>query len=139
MYRAVIDTNLIISGTATISTIPYYLLEAWRNGEYVLVTSPPIIHEVKEVLCRPEKKFSIKSSEIEEVVKTLATHAFVTPGTLEVDVVKDDPDDNRFIAAALEGSASHIVTGDKDLLSIKEYRGVKIVKARDFLENYVHR
>lgn len=139
MYRAVVDTNLIVSGTATTSTIPYSLLEAWRKGEYILVTSPPIIEEVKEVLKRPEKNFSITNRQIEEVVETLATKAFVTPGTLEVDVVKNDPDDNKFVACALEGSASHIISGDKHLLDIDEYQGIRIMKARNFLEEYLNK
>lgn len=137
MYRAVIDTNLIVSGTATSGTLPYHLLEAWRNSQYVLVTSPAIIAEVEEVLHRPEKNFSITNQEINQVIDTLTTHAFVTSGVLEVDVIKRDPDDNKLIACAIEGSASHIVTGDKDLLSIEEYQGIKIVKARNFLEEYL--
>lgn len=133
-----VDTNLIVSGTATTSIVPYQLLEAWRNSEYILVTSPAIIEEVKDVLQRPEKKFSITTQEIDEVIDALTTHTFITPGTLEVDVVRGDPDDNKFIACALEGSASHIVTGDKKhLLPLKEYQGVKIVSARDFLEDYL--
>lgn len=139
MYRAVVDTNLIVSGTATLSTTPYFLLESWRRGDYVLVTSPLIIEEVNEVLQRPEKNFSITKEEIEGIIETLATKAFVTPGTLEVDIVENDPDDNKFIACAIEGSASHIISGDKDLLSIGEYQGIKIVKAREFLEEYLHR
>ncbi|MEK7533998.1 MAG: putative toxin-antitoxin system toxin component, PIN family [Patescibacteria group bacterium] len=137
MYRAVVDTNLIISGAGTVTTTPYQLLEAWKNGEYILVTSPPIIQEVKDVLERPEikKQFSLTSSEINGVIDALSTKAFVTAGTLEVDVIKDDPDDNKIIACAIEGSASYIVTGDKKhLLSLGEYQEIKIVKARDFLD-----
>ncbi|MBI4999801.1 putative toxin-antitoxin system toxin component, PIN family [Candidatus Gottesmanbacteria bacterium] len=129
-----VDTNLIVSGTATASTTPYHLLEAWRNGEYVLLTSPSIIEEVAKVLRRPEKNFSITNQEIEAVIDVLKTRAFVTTGILTVDIVKDDPDDNKFIACAIEGSATHIVSGDKDLLRIGEYQGIKIVKARNFLE-----
>lgn len=139
MYRAVVDTNLIVSAIATISTIPYYLFEAWRKGEYILVTSPAIIEEITEVLSRPEKKFSLTGGEIAKVIKTLTDYAFVTSGKLEVRVVKKDADDDKFIAAALEGSASHIVTGDKDLLSVREYQGIKIVTARNFLEKYLRK
>lgn len=137
MYRAVVDTNLIISGIATKSSVPYHLLEAWRNGEYILITSPPIIEEIKDVLVRPEKKFSLTGYEIERVVYALRNYAFVTSGTYQVKAVKSDPDDDKFIAAALEGSASHIISGDKHLLSIQEYQGIKIVTARNFLEKFL--
>ena len=134
MYRAVVDTNLIVSGTATTSTVPYHLLESWRRAEYILLTSPSIIEEVKDVLQRPEKNFSISPDEIEEVIESLMTKAFVTQGTLQVNAVQNDPDDNKFIAAALEGSASHIISGDRHLLTIGRYQGIKIVTARIFLE-----
>lgn len=138
MYRVVLDTNLIISGTATTSTIPYHLLEAWRRGEYILVTSPSIIEEVKDVLKRPEKKFHLTNQEIDRIIETLNTQAFVTPGILEVDVIKDDPDDNKFIACAIEGSATHIISRDKKhVLSLGDYQGIKIVSARIFLEEYL--
>ncbi len=141
MYRVVIDTNLIISGTATTNTIPYHLLEKWRKGEFILVTSPQIIEEVKEVFERPaiRKYFCLEDKDIKEVVEMLTTRSFMTAGILEVDAVKNDPDDNMLIACAIEGSATFIVTGDKDLLSIKEYQGIKIVKARDFLEKYLRK
>lgn len=137
MLRAVVDTNLVVSGTATTNTIPYQLLEAWRENKYILVTSIPILTEIKEVLEREEIQdyFSITSDLVNQVIETLATRAFVTKGDMEIDVIKNDPDDNKFIAAALEGSTSHIIAGDKDLLNIGEYQGIRMVKAREFLEN----
>ncbi|MBI5452436.1 putative toxin-antitoxin system toxin component, PIN family [Candidatus Gottesmanbacteria bacterium] len=140
MYRVVVDTNLIISGATTSGTIPSELIESWRRDEYILVTSPQIIEEVKEVLNRPKikKQFSFTSKEIDKLIESLTTKAFVTPGTLEVDVIKDDPDDNKFIACAIEGSATHIISGDKKhVLSLEEYQGIKIVTARTFLEEYL--
>lgn len=136
MYRAVLDTNVIVSGTATTSTVPYQVLESWRNGDYVLVTSPQILAEVHEVLLRPQvSKFTkIPVQQASTLVSHIAQRAYVTPGNFEVDVV-EDPDDNKFIACAIEGSASHIVSGDKHLLDIGEYEGVKIVKPREFLED----
>lgn len=138
MLRAVIDTNLFVSGTAAgPGSTPYRLLQSWRHGEYVLVTSPQIIKEVHTVLYRPEiqKQFSLTSQEADQVLKALTNYAFVTAGTQTVDVVTHDPDDNKFIACALEGSASHVVSGDKHLLSIGTYQGISMVTARTFLEH----
>ena len=141
MYRAVVDTNLIISGTASASSVPYHLLEAWRRNEYILVTSVPILAEVKEVFEREDIQahFHITSDQAKNVIETFTKQAFVTPGELEVNVVKDDPDDNKFIAAAIEGSASYIISGDRHLLDIKEYEGIKIMKARNFLEDLLQK
>ena len=140
MLKVVVDTNLIVSGTATTSTVPYHLLESWRNNEYILLTSPPILEEVKDVLNRPHKGFTITPEQIKSFIYTLSTRTIVTPGTLEVDVIPNDPDDNKFIACAIEGSASHIVTGDqKHLLPLKECRGIQIVSARRFLEDFLQK
>ena len=140
MYRVVVDTNLLISGATTSGTVPSELIESWRRNEYILVTSPRIIEEVKEVLNRPKikKQFSFTSKEIDKLIESLITKAFVTPGILEVEVIKDDPDDNKFIACAIEGSATHIISGDKKhVLSLGDYQGIKIVSARNFLEAYL--
>ena len=51
----------------------------------------------------------------------------------KVNVVKDDPDDNKFIEAALEGKADYIVTQDRHLLNIKEFEGIKMVTPKEFL------
>lgn len=53
---------------------------------------------------------------------------------VSLDIVKNDPDDNKFIEAAVEGNAAYIVSQDKDLLLIKEYARIKIVSPSEFLE-----
>ncbi len=52
----------------------------------------------------------------------------------KVDAVKEDPTDNKFLEAAMEADADYIVSGDKHLLKLKEFSGIKIVKAKQFLE-----
>ena len=139
MWRAVVDTNLIISGIASTNSVPHDLLEAWRKNEYVLVTSNQIIAEVEEVLNRPHIKgyFHLTPAQIQKVIKSLKTRAFITTGTTEIQVVKDDPDDDKLIVAAIEGSATHIVSGDKHLLDLQSYQNIPIITAREFLEKYL--
>ena len=57
----------------------------------------------------------------------------VTP-TQAVDVVKDDPSDNRILECAAEAGSDCIVTGDKDLLRLGEHESIRILKASDFLD-----
>lgn len=141
MYRAVLDTNVIVSGTATTSTAPYRVLELWRNGNFILVTSPQILAEIYEVLLRPKvARFTkISASQVSKLVSDIGQRAYMTAGMLEVDVVEKDPNDNKFIACAIEGSASHVVSGDKHLLDIGKYEDIKIVKPRNFLEECLQR
>ena len=135
MLRVVIDTNLVISGTAKSNTIPHSLLEGWRKKEFLLITSIPILTEIKEVLDRKEIQahFFLKPEDIQELIQALSTQTIITSGALAVDIVKDDPDDDKFIAAAIEGRASHIISGDRHLLNIGSYEGIKIMKARNFI------
>jgi len=141
VQRAVIDTNLIVSGTAKSNTVPHRLVEGWRKKEYLLVTSIPILTEIKEVLDRKEiqSHFFLKSEDIQEIMQRLSTQTIITPGSLVIDIIKDDPDDNKFISAAIEGNASYIISGDKHLLNIEEYQGIKILKARNFLEDVLQK
>ena len=141
MLRVVIDTNLVISGIAKSKTIPYRLLEGWRRKEFLLIISIPILSEIKEVLDRKEIQahFFLKPEDIRDLIQALSTQTIITSGALEVDIVKDDPDDNKFIAAAVERSASYIISGDRDLLDIGDYEGIKIMKARNFLEDVLQK
>ena len=63
---------------------------------------------------------------------TLEKSIFVTPIT-QLHIVKDDPNDDKFIEAAIEGHAELIVSQDKHLLKIKEYQNIKIVNPDEFL------
>lgn len=63
----------------------------------------------------------------------LALIAEPTEGRLKIRAVEKDPDDDKYLAAALEGRAGYLVSGDSDLLELHEYKGVSIVTAREFL------
>lgn len=118
MVRAVVDTNVFVSGT-TGHSYPAQVIDAWRKERYVLITSPAIIEEISAVLRRAEiRKFTgLAEKDIREIIDTLMTKAFVSPGEVKVNVIKDDPDDDKFLASALKGIADYIVSGDKHLLS----------------------
>jgi uncharacterized protein len=138
VIRAVVDTNLIVSGVAASRGAAFELLEAWREGKYILVTSSSILDEINDVFLRPkiQSTFGYSHDDVLNVMKTLSTQAYVTAGTAIIPEVSSDPDDNKFIACAIEGSASYIVTGDKHhLLPIQEYNGIAIVTARYFIDS----
>jgi putative PIN family toxin of toxin-antitoxin system len=142
MYRVVFDTNIFVSGTATItSNSPQsQIINAWRGGAFVLVTSPQILAEVKDVLLRPTVMYytGLSVQEVHDFLAEVEKRAYVTEGVYEVWKIQTDPDDNIILACALEGYASHIVTGDtKSLLPLKEYHEIKIVTAADFLRVYL--
>ena len=54
----------------------------------------------------------------------------------KVDIVKDDPDDNKVIECAIESSSDYILTYDRHLLKLKEYKGIKILKPEEILKMF---
>ena len=102
-------------------------------SSYVLVTSAAIVEEVAEVLSRPgvlDDK-AIQKLDVERVLELLRPAPMVSP-TTAVTVCRD-PDDNKFLEAAIAAGAAYLVTSDKDLRDLGEYEGVKIRLPVEFL------
>lgn len=134
--RAVLDTNVYVSGTILSCGTPFAVLEAWRRQAYTLITSDAIIAEAEQVLryTRIHDRYKITDQDIERLVNSLRTDALVVPGDYQVEGVSTDPEDDKFLACALEGRATCIVTGDPDLLNLGRYHGIEILKPHEFLE-----
>lgn len=94
--------------------------------QFTLIVSPALIEEVADVLSRPEilGPKGIRKLEADRLVELLRQAPVVFP-TERVTVCRD-PDDNKFLEAALAAQAGYLVTGDKDLRDVGEYAGVKI-------------
>jgi putative PIN family toxin of toxin-antitoxin system len=134
MFRVVLDANLFVSAILSPHGAPGQVLNAWREGFFELVASRSIIEEIRRVLNYPKlsKVHKKSAKEIDLFLEDLDVLSFVTPEKLDLSVA-GDPADDKYLIAALEGEARFIVTGDKDLLKIREYEGVKIVTARELL------
>lgn len=136
MIRAVIDTNVLVSGSIKGGSPPAKILQAWRKGKFILVTSESILNEVSRVLNyrKIKTKYHLRKKDIEGLLFALYLGSDVTPDRLKVNIITQDPEDNKFISCALEGQADYIVTGDEHLLRIKEYKGINVVTAHEFLK-----
>ncbi|MFQ5962669.1 MAG: putative toxin-antitoxin system toxin component, PIN family [Candidatus Scalinduaceae bacterium] len=137
MIRAVLDTNVIVSGVIKENGVPGKLLKSFlEENKFLLITSLEILREVALVL-KYQKIRKIHGWSDEKIVAfLLGLHAvsLVTEGKVNVEVVKDDPDDNKFVCCALEGNADYIVTGDAHLKQLGEYKGIKIITPRSLEE-----
>lgn len=136
VLKAVIDTNVILSGSVAKSGSPYEILEAWRRGDFFLLSREDIVAEVIEVLGRPyyREKRGVTDEITSRIEEALKTGALQTKGELTVRVVAEDPDDDKFLACAVEGGADYIVSGDHHLLNLVAYEGVPIVRPTVFLQ-----
>jgi putative PIN family toxin of toxin-antitoxin system len=133
-YRVVVDTNLIISATLW-GGQPRRLLDLIRVSKAQLLTSSDIINELKVTLqySKFDQRFRAIGRKIEDVIEAYQkiTEA-VTPADLPEDVIRDKKD--RMVLAAVGGIASHLVSGDKDLLNLHEYENIMILTATQFID-----
>ncbi len=135
MIRVVIDANVFVSAVLTTRGNAAQILDAWRAKQFELVVSPAVLEELARVLQYPRiaKRHGLSAERIREFLDELAHLALQTPGELTLNVIQDDPSDNRYLECAVEGAADVIVSGDQDLLDLKEYRGIQIFTPRAFL------
>jgi hypothetical protein len=137
VLRVVLDTNVFVSSLLSTEGTPAQLLNAWREGRYMLVTSPAIIAEVVEVLESPRisKKYLIRHQDVENLVDVLKTDAVLVPGEAGVKgSVPRDPRDEMFLACAIDANADCIVRGDRHLLDLQTFRGIPILTVNEFAE-----
>ncbi len=136
MLRVVLDTNQFVSSVLVKQGLPAQVLDAWRRREFILITSPFIIAEIRSTLSYPRirRKYPLTDEDVERLVALLEQDALVVPGEVEVtDAIPADPADDMVLACAVEGQADLIVSGDRHLLALGEYQGIPIVTAREFL------
>ncbi|MBU0677657.1 MAG: putative toxin-antitoxin system toxin component, PIN family [Verrucomicrobia bacterium] len=127
----VCDTNILVSGILFGGHARDILRQASR-GNVTNFVSADILRELETVLARP--KFGLHSEQTLAIIALVRdTYDYVEPDT-SVDAVSDDPDDNRILEAAFCADAEYIVSGDKHLLSLKEWEGIRIVKASTFIQ-----
>jgi len=127
--RVVFDTNIFISALI----IPGSQAEKAIHriiGEDSLILSPTILKEVLGVFTR---KFSRDREELAKVAVNLAGLALMVSPETRIDILQDEPD-NRILECAVAGGADLIVTGDKAMLELREFEGIRIVSLRDYLQ-----
>ena len=127
--RVVIDTNIMVS--AYLGGMLKKLIVAWKSGKFTLVVSDAVADEYREVLKRP--KFKIEHTELDDFFALLLDRAeFVIP-IETIDVIAEDPSDNKFIEAAIAGKAKLIISGDSHLLELKSFHDISIITSREFM------
>jgi putative PIN family toxin of toxin-antitoxin system len=127
--RVVIDTNVVVS--SFFGGKPREVLNLWRDGALLLCLTDAIVEEYLEVLAR----FGDAREEAEEffaMVTARGRTLFVDPAAVRV--VEEDPDDDVFLACALAAHAEAIISGDRHLLDLGEFRGIPVLGPAEFLD-----
>ena len=131
--KIVIDTNVVISGTF-FGGHPRKVLEAVVERTVQAAATDKIIEEYNEIvrLMIDRKQGTLKKNILDPFLFQLE----IVDPVSNVEVCRD-PDDNKFIECAVDSKAVYIVSGDKDLLDIKEYQGIEIMTAAEFCKKYL--
>ncbi len=135
MIKVVIDTNVFIS--SFLGGIPREIINLWRDGQITICISQSILEEYIKVLNR----LGIDKHEITKLTKLFAEgyNLIFAATTPKIEIVKDDPDDNKFIECAVELGSKTIISGDKHLLNIGKYIDIKILSPREFMHEFFNK
>jgi putative PIN family toxin of toxin-antitoxin system len=127
--KVVLDTNVFISGIFWSGNYCSCIIDKWKSKKIELISSSEMIGELVKTL----RSFKISLSEemIEEWKNLILNNSiFIQPST-KICVIKDDPEDNKFLEVAIDGNADFIISQDKHLLNLKEFQGIRIIKPEE--------
>jgi len=135
MIRVVLDANIFVSTVLKSHSNPAKVFQLAKEGKVTLISSKDILSEVKTVLlyAKLRKLHRRTQKEIEKFVKKATRVSFIVPGTTKIQEIKDDPADNKYLSAAVEGKADFIVSGDHHLKDLKTFQGIRILDPSTFL------
>jgi uncharacterized protein len=129
-YVAVFDTNILISALFSTSSNPFRCLALAKIGRIESVTCQEILDEFAQKLVF---KFKFSQEMAQAAVQEIRSCSRIVEISATLEAVPDDPDDDMVVECAIVGNATHLVTGDKHLLTLAKYQEIEIVKATEFV------
>jgi putative PIN family toxin of toxin-antitoxin system len=130
--RCVFDTNVLVSALLLPDSKPRQAVDlALRKGQILL--SFAVLAELYEVLSRKQFRQYVDEEDIRVFLAALVRETQWVEVDAQVAACRD-PRDNKFLELAVSGRATHIVTGDSDLLALNPFRGIQILTPHSFLE-----
>jgi putative PIN family toxin of toxin-antitoxin system len=128
--RVVLDTNVVVSA-AFFGGRPRRVLDAWAEGRLDIVITPSILDEYLRVCDR--LRASYPDADYQPLLFELVAHGTLMADTEEAVAVTADPDDDKFMWCAANSGAT-VVSGDRHLLDVDGWNGVRVMTPGDFLD-----
>jgi putative PIN family toxin of toxin-antitoxin system len=135
LKRVVLDTNTLSSGLLWDGN-ESMVIEKAEKKEIKLFISYQMLEELEGVLKRKKfsKKLEGKEYTVEKAVAKIALIATLIEPNVDIDIIKEDPDDNKVLECAVSARATVIVSGDSHLLNLNNYAGIQIISTVDFIK-----
>ena len=133
--KVVVDTNIFVS--SFFRGNPRKIIDLWKHGRIILCVSKEIMDEYFEVLKRSGLE---DQAELEELLSLFARgfNSLYTTKTPDLSIVPDDPCDNKFFECAVALKAEYIISGDKQILKIGEYMGIRVSNSKNMTPKIIH-
>ncbi|MBC8388579.1 MAG: putative toxin-antitoxin system toxin component, PIN family [Actinobacteria bacterium] len=130
--RVVIDTNIFISSFFYPNGNPKRVIDLWKNGKITICITEEILKEYVKVLAG--LGFS-NEPELEELLGLFKkkNNIIYIASTPKFNLIKDDPDDDKFIECTVAARAQYIISGDKHLLNLKTFQNITVISPSEFL------
>lgn len=135
MKKVVLDTNSLISALLWDGN-EAKIIEKAEKKEIHLFISQEILEELEGVLKREKfiKRLESREYTVEKAVAKIALISTLIEPNVVIDVIKEDPEDNKVLECAVSAKAKYIISGDNHLLSLMSYKGIIILTAIGFLK-----
>lgn len=134
MIKAVLDTNVLVSALLSETGVPNQVLRQ-AGRAYQLFISDEILKELERVLHRPRirNRVGLTEDRTRTFLSTLQTVADIVKDPPSLQVIEDDPDDDSILACAIGAGTDYLVSGDIHLRQLKNYKGIEVISAAEFL------
>jgi hypothetical protein len=127
--RIVCDTNVLVSGIL-FRGYPRRILTLVAQARLNNYTSPALLREAEDVLGRP--KFGLRPGQVEQILALFRDTFVLVHPARQLTVIAEDPADNRVLEAAEAAVADVIVSGDRHLVALKQWQGIRVLSPADF-------
>ena len=136
MFKAVLDSNILVSALVVPVGKPAQVIKHAHEETFALCLSEDILQETNIALHRRhiQRRFHPTEERIEEFLAALRDFCQLVTVQHVENIILNDPPDNLVLACAVEGKADYLVSGNLHLLDLEQHRGVKIVTPAQFLE-----
>jgi len=132
--EVVLDTNIIVSTALNSEGVPAKIFVMLLEGEIKNYTSDEIISEIVGTFNKEKITKMLKSDYRQFIIHNFEESSEKIYPDLKLNVIQEDPDDNKFLECAVSANAKYIISGDRHLLNLKEFHGIRILSPKEFVD-----